>query len=92
MYAIVVETRRGVSEKTQRPYHMFELVAQDEDGNVGKLKHFLKDDEMARPDWAAVRAGDVLEVEVEQRRSGLNTYQNVRSAKISAERAAIGIV
>lgn len=89
MYAIVTEVAKGIGKKSLRPYHMFQLVVQDADGNVGTLKHFLEEQDQARPDWLAVLVGDVLEIEVEERRSGLNTYQNVAQAKISTKKAVI---
>jgi len=78
----VTSVRKGTSEKSGRKYHVLEIVTQDEEtGDIGLLKQFLDEFQQGEQKWQEVKVGTVLDLELEERKDGLNTYTNIASAE-----------
>jgi len=88
---LVVGVQKGNSAKTQKPYHVLEMLGQDDDGNFGTLKYFLKPEQMVNSIWDQIKVGSVLDLEIEVVKKGFSSYTNIKSVLPTSKTANLDI-
>jgi len=84
-YAVVVDQQSGNSKKTGLPFHILICLGQNPEGEIGVLKVFLKPAQIGSKIWESVRSGQVLNLQLEERSSGFNSFINVIDAQPATE-------
>jgi len=82
MHGFVVKSKKDTSKRTGEAYHLVEVCIQNEEGQIGVVTYFLKPHEQGDEDWRKANVGTVIDVELEERKSGLNTFTDVVSAQV----------